>query len=64
MVEAMLIKLIGGTMADNNYNPADNLSEEARAKGGRNSGASGAAGKTEAAKKGGKHSHGGGRRSR
>ncbi|HEX5448138.1 MAG TPA: stress-induced acidophilic repeat motif-containing protein [Candidatus Saccharimonadales bacterium] len=51
-------------MADNNYNPADNLSEEARAKGGRNSGASGAAGKTEAAKKGGKHSHGGGRRSR
>lgn len=43
-------------MADN-YNPADNLSKEDRAKGGRNSGASGAAGKTEAARRGGKHSN-------
>jgi len=49
-------------MADN-FNPADNLSEQARSKGGKNShrssntNANDAAGKTEAAKKGGKNSH-------
>lgn len=60
-------------MANNNYNPADNLSEDARSKGGQVSsskqdmselGKKGAAAQpTEAKRKGGEHSHGGGRRS-
>jgi general stress protein YciG len=58
-------------MADSNYNPADNLSQEARSKGGKASskkqdmsalGKKGAeAQPTEAKRKGGENSHSGGR---
>lgn len=60
-------------MADSNFNPADNLSQEDRSKGGQISsskqdmselGKKGAqAQPTEAKRKGGQNSHGGGRRS-